>query len=206
MWNIHTMPYVNECWLQPGSKVGLVLALRTTQLSHVYFEKSLEFFLSDLSESIFKAWFSYVGKIPDDWGFYFCRPSQIYQIKPGFLMSAKSQTIRHFTRCRPSKINRILATIVSDSLPMNLAGNGKCAKNWNLRHRGTGAQQFRGFIERNSSLTSPTVQILVFICWEWLPTIAETWDASGKLERSRFSRFVPVHSRRTEISTIWSFH
>ena len=32
--------------------------------------KELEFFLSDLSESIFKAWFSYVGKIPDDWGFY----------------------------------------------------------------------------------------------------------------------------------------
>ena len=26
---------------------------------------------------------------------------------------------------------------------MNLVGNGKCAKNWNLRDRGTGAQQFR---------------------------------------------------------------
>ena len=33
------MPYVNECWLQLGSKVALVLALRITQLSHVYFEK-----------------------------------------------------------------------------------------------------------------------------------------------------------------------
>ena len=39
MCNIFTMPYVNECWLQLGSKVALVLALRITQLSHVYFKK-----------------------------------------------------------------------------------------------------------------------------------------------------------------------
>ena len=57
-------------------------------------------------------------------------------------MSGNSQTIRDFTFCRPSQIYRIIATILSLILPMNLAGNGKCAKNWNLRERGTGAQQF----------------------------------------------------------------
>ena len=34
--------------------------------------------------------------------------------------------------------------------------------------------------ERNPSSTSVTVQIWVFICREWSPTIAEIWDASGK--------------------------
>ena len=63
-------------------------------------------------------------------------------------MSGKSQTIGDFTFCRPSKINRIIATILSltGSLPMNLAGNGKCAKNWNLRDRETGTQQFGGLV------------------------------------------------------------
>ena len=85
--------------------MALVLALRITQLSHVYFEKifRVEVFLSDLPESIFKAWFSYVGKIPDDREFYFLPTDQ-----------DKSDN-RHNS--------------VSDSLPMNLAGNGKCAKN-----------------------------------------------------------------------------
>ena len=50
--------------------------------------------------------------------------------------------------------------------------------------RGTGAQQFRGLvmseIHRRRTPTSPTVQIWVFICREWSPTIAEIWDASGK--------------------------
>ena len=48
------------------------------------------------------------------------------------------------------------------------------------------------------SPTSPTVQIWVLICWEWSPTIAEIWDASGK-------RFVSYYPRRSEISKISSF-
>ena len=61
-------------------------------------------------------------------------------------MSGKSQTIGAFTFCRPSQIYRIIAIILSLILPMNLAGNGKCAKNWNLRDGGTGAQQFGGLV------------------------------------------------------------
>ena len=61
-------------------------------------------------------------------------------------MSGKSQTIGAFTFCRPSQIYRIIATILSLILPMNLAGNGKCAKNWNLRDGGTGAHQFGGLV------------------------------------------------------------
>ena len=48
------------------------------------------------------------------------------------------------------------------------------------------------------SPTSPMVQIWVLSCWEWSPTIAEIWDASGK-------RFVSDYPRRSEISTISSF-
>ena len=48
------------------------------------------------------------------------------------------------------------------------------------------------------SPTSPMVQMWVLICWEWSPTIAEIWDASGK-------RFVSDYPRRSEISTISSF-
>ena len=36
--------------------------------------------------------------------------------------------------------------------------------------------------ELKLSPTSPTVQIWVFICREWSPTIAEIWDASEKIE------------------------
>ena len=61
-------------------------------------------------------------------------------------MSGESQTIGDFTFCRPSKIYRISATILSLILPMNLAGNGKCAKTWNLRDKGPGAQQFMGLV------------------------------------------------------------
>ena len=68
-------------------------------------------------------------------------------IKPGFHMSGKSQTIVAFTFCRPSQIYRIIATILSLILPMNLAGNGKCAKNWNLRDGGTEAQQIGGLVK-----------------------------------------------------------
>ena len=64
----------------------------------------------------------------------------------GFHMSGKSQTIGAFTFCRPSQIYRIIATILSLILPMNLAENGKCAKNWNFRDGGTGAQQFGGLV------------------------------------------------------------
>ena len=67
-------------------------------------------------------------------------------LKPSFQKSGRSQTIRDFTFCRPSQIYWIIATSLSQILPINLAGNGKCAKNWNLRDRGTGAQQFRGLV------------------------------------------------------------
>ena len=69
-----------------------------------------------------------------------------FPIKPAFHMWGKSQTIGAFTFCRPSQIYRIIAIILSLILPMNLAGNGKCAKNWNLRDGGTGAQQFGGLV------------------------------------------------------------
>ena len=68
--------------------------------------------------------------------FSFCRPSQIlpiYRIKPVFHMSGKSQTIGDFTFSPPSQIlpiYRIIARRLSQILSiMNLAGNGKCAKN-----------------------------------------------------------------------------
>ena len=74
--------------------------------------------------------------------FSFCRPSQILpicQIKPVFHMSGKSQTIGDFTFSRPSQIlpiYRIIARRLSQILPiMNLAGNGKCAKNWVLNKK-----------------------------------------------------------------------
>ena len=67
-------------------------------------------------------------------------------LKPSFQKSGRSQTIRDFTFCRPSQIYRIIATSLSQILPINLTGNGKCAKNWNLRDRETGAQQFRGLV------------------------------------------------------------
>ena len=66
-------------------------------------------------------------------------------------------------------------------LPMNLAGNGKCAKNWNLRDRGTGAQQFRGLVMCEIHRRRPRRYKFEFsICLEWSPTIAEIWDESGK--------------------------
>ena len=51
-----------------------------------------------------------------------------------------------FNFCRPSQIYRPIATILPLILAMNLAGNGKCAKNWNLRDRETGTQQFGGLV------------------------------------------------------------
>ena len=61
-------------------------------------------------------------------------------------MLGKSQMIGAFTFCRSSQIYRIITTILSLILPMNLAGNGKCAKNWNLRDGSTGAHQFGGLV------------------------------------------------------------
>ena len=74
---------------------------------------------------------------------FFCVGSTL---KPGFHKSGKSQTIGDFTFCWPSQIYRINATSQTQILPMNLAGNGKCAKNWNMRDRGTGAQQVWGLV------------------------------------------------------------
>ena len=61
-----------------------------------------------------------------------CRERNRWCLKPGFHMSGKSQTIRGFTFCRPSQIWPIYR-IIAQILPiLNLKGNGKCAKNWNL--------------------------------------------------------------------------
>ena len=61
-----------------------------------------------------------------------CRERDRWCLKPGFHMSGKSQTIRDFTFCRPSQIWPIYR-IIAQILPiLNLKGNGKCAKNWNL--------------------------------------------------------------------------
>ena len=76
------------------------------------------------------------------WPFVSC----LLKFKPGLHMPGKSQTIGDFTFCRPTQIYRVIAASLSQILPMNLAGNGKCAKNWNLRDRGTGSQQFRGLV------------------------------------------------------------
>ena len=71
--------------------------------------------------------------------FTFCRPFHIlpvYRMKPVFHMSGKSQTSRDSTFCRPFQIlpiYRIIARSLSQIIPIiNLAGNGKCAKNWIL--------------------------------------------------------------------------
>ena len=61
-------------------------------------------------------------------------------------MLGKSHMIGAFTFCRSSQIYRIITTILSLILPMNLARNGKCAKNWNLRDGSTGAHQLGGLV------------------------------------------------------------
>ena len=55
--------------------------------------------------------------------------SSLLKFKPGLHMSGKSQTIGDFTFCRPTQIYRVIAASLSQILSMNLAGNGKCAKN-----------------------------------------------------------------------------
>ena len=78
-----------------------------------------------------KAWFSYVGKLLQDRDFTFCRPSQALPIY------------------------WILATRLSPILPiLNLAGNGKCVKNWNLRDRGTGAERDEKTVEEKNRIVS----------------------------------------------------
>ena len=124
-------------------------------------------------------WFSYVGKIPDNRGFYF------FSDHPRF--------------CR--YIGSICTRGLSQIFPI---------MNYLFVIGGTGAQQFRGLvmseIHHRRIPMSRTVQIWVSICRIWSPTIAEISDTSGKKERSRFSRCVTVHPRRSEISKISSFH
>ena len=73
----------------------------------------------------FKAWFSYVSNIPDDRGFYFL---------PTIPDNAGT-------------VYRIFARGLSQIfLIMNLAGNGKCAKNRNLNTNATAFQQFGGLV------------------------------------------------------------
>ena len=73
------------------------------------------------------------------------------ELKPRFHMLGNSYTIGDFTFCRLSQtlpIYWILSTRLSQILLiLNLAGNGKCIKNWNLRDRGTRAQIFRGLVK-----------------------------------------------------------
>ena len=83
--------------------------------------------------------------------FTFCQPFQIlpvYRMKPVFHMLGKSQTSRDSTFCRPSQIlpiYRIIALSLPQFLPiMNLAGNGKCAKNWILNTNVTAFIQQQG--------------------------------------------------------------
>ena len=59
------------------------------------------------------------------WPFVSC----LLKFKPGLHMSGKSQTIGDSTFCRPTQIYRVIAASLSQILPMNLAGNGKCVKN-----------------------------------------------------------------------------
>ena len=88
-----------------------------------------------------KAWFSSVGKIPDDRGFYFL------------------PTIPDFADI--SDIRQRSVPAFPDS-------------NHSLRE----TEQFRGLvmseIHRRRTPTSPTVQIWIFICREWSPTIAKS--------------------------------
>ena len=73
------------------------------------------------------------------------------ELKPRFHMLGNSYTIGDFTFCRLSQtlpVYWILSTRLSQILPiLNLAGNGKCVKNWNLRDWGTGAQIFSGLVK-----------------------------------------------------------
>ena len=94
-------------------------------------------------------------------------------------MSGKSQTIGAFTFCRPSQIYRIIATILSLILPMNLAGNGKCAKSWNLRDGGTGAQQFGGF---ETIADVPDDTNLSFHLWRMIADHRRNLGRVGKIE------------------------
>ena len=101
------------------------------------------------------ALFSYVGKIPDERGFYFL------------------PTIPDLP------IYRIIARSLSQILERRHV----------ICDSGTGTQQFRGFLnERNLSPTCPTVQMWVFICREWSPTISRP---SLKSETRRENRNAP---------------
>ena len=127
---------------------------------------NLEFWLV-LSQSGFchtncfhKAWFSHsmLGKILDDRGF------NILPTIPDFA----DKTV---FRQRSAQIFQIISLVEKDAMFINC-------------YRWTGAQQFRGLamveIHCRLMLMSLMVHIWVFIYQEWLPTIAEIWDAPGK--------------------------
>ena len=112
-------------------------------------------------------------------------PGQNITNKTKFLYPKKCQNRKFQTPKNPSIIpvtwNPEYPPPPLGILPMNLAGNGKCAKNWNLRDRGTGAQQFRGLVMCEIHRRRPRRYKFEFsICLEWSPTIAEIWDESGK--------------------------
>ena len=66
------------------------------------------------------------------------------ELKHGFHMSGNSYTIGILLFARLSPILQIL----------NLAGNGKCVKNWNLRDRGTGAERDEKTVEEKNRIVS----------------------------------------------------
>ena len=142
------------------------------------------------------------------------------ELKPRFHMLGNSYTIGDFTFCRLSQtlpIYWILSTRLSLILPiLNLAGNGKCVKNWNLRDRGTEAQIFRGLVKSEIHCRRPRRYKFEFSfigndrqpsqkSWRHLENV---WDGQGQIwrigsvseRRSRFSRFVPDHPKRPGIS------
>ena len=84
------------------------------------------------------------------------------------LNAGKSQTIGDFTFFRPSQILPIYRQRSVPDFP--------CYELF-ICDKGTGAQQFRGLvmseIHRRRMPMSRTVQIWVFICREWSPTITE---------------------------------
>ena len=103
---------------------------------------------------LIKAWFSYVGKIPHDRGFYFL--PIVSDISDNHHNSVSNSTNEFGQKWKVRKKLK-LAWWEYWSPPIWGIGN-----------------------ERNPSPTSPTIQTWVFICPAWSPTIAEIWDASGK--------------------------
>ena len=125
---------------------------------------------------------------------------------PGFHMSGKSQTIGDFNFCRPSQIYRIIATSQTQILPINLAGNGKCAKNWNLRDRGTEAQQFRGLVMSEIHRRRPQRYEFEFSFVGNDRRPSQNLGRVGKIGTLPILQICPHPSQTIGISTISSFH